>query len=298
MLISWSPEHKYDDAGVASFVGHMTDEALKSSANIVDFIKSPQDGYASPFNVVFNTKDMLYDWYEKPGNSWRRRRMAAIMPQEGRLFRDSITTDAFDWEALGPQDVVVDVGSGVGVATLTLARRFTKPQFVMQDLSGVVSGIAEFWQNAYPGAISVGRVRNQEHNFFDPQPIQGAAVYFLRLIIHNWADAECVKVLRNLRAAAAPHTKLIIFDLCAPYACEDPLEVPATGGMEPLPAPLVPNSDTYSGVYKTMLDIHMLNTLGGQERTLGALIDLGKASGWNFQSVKRDILSSLIFVPA
>jgi hypothetical protein len=77
----------------------------------------------------------------------------------------------------------------------------------------------------------------------------------MRFVLHDWADSECVKILQNLRKVAAPHSKLILFEFWVPYACEDTLNPPAAGGVKPLPAPLVPNSDT--GMYKTMVDLHV-----------------------------------------
>jgi len=292
-----APEHRYDNSGTASFVGHATDEALKSSAFVLDFLnKSEDDKSRCPFNMAFNTDLSLWDWFEQPGNDWRLRRFTALLIRDGKLFKDSTFTEAINWNELTPKDVVVDVGGNLGTVTQTLAHAFDKPQFVVQDKEKVIPGAEKFWQATFPSALQEGRVRLKVHDFFDPQPVAGAAVYFMRLVLHDWADSECIKILNNIRKAAAAHSKLVLFEFWVPYACEDTLNPPAVGNSKPLPSPLVPNIDT--GVYKTMVDLQMLNVAGGQERTLGAFIELGKASGWKFEYVKHELLSSYVFSPA
>jgi hypothetical protein len=60
------------------------------------------------------------------------------------------------------------------------------------------------------------------HDFFNPQPVKNAAVYFLRGIVHNWSDTQARQILSHLREAAAPTSKLVIFDYLGRYTCEDP----------------------------------------------------------------------------
>lgn len=64
----------------------------------------------------------------------------------------------------------------------------------------------------------------------------------MRMILHDWSDGYCVKILSHLRAAAGTNTRLIIIDDIVTYGCrsfgdEESLDevVP------PPPAPLLPN---------------------------------------------------------
>lgn len=78
-----------------------------------------------------------------------------------------------------------------------------------------------------------------EANFFDEQPaLPGVpGVFLLRIIVHDWSDKYAIKILRRLRDAAAPTTKLVLISCITDYACrtpnDDETEVP--------PAPLLPN---------------------------------------------------------
>lgn len=57
------------------------------------------------------------------------------------------------------------------------------------------------------------------HSFLEPQPIHDASVFILRHILHNWADPYCKTILKHLRDAASPETKLVIVDPLIPYTC-------------------------------------------------------------------------------
>lgn len=82
------------------------------------------------------------------------------------------------------------------------------------------------------------------HDIFSPQPIENAAVFIVRAIVHDWSDDYCVKFLSQLRAAATPTTQLIVIDNVIPYACVDSqtLEIEGAANVRPpAPAPLLPN---------------------------------------------------------
>jgi 6-hydroxytryprostatin B O-methyltransferase len=57
-------------------------------------------------------------------------------------------------------------------------------------------------------------------DFFQPQPgpAQGAAVYFMRWILHDWSDQYARKVLTNIVAAMTPQSKIVIADAVLPPA--------------------------------------------------------------------------------
>lgn len=66
----------------------------------------------------------------------------------------------------------------------------------------------------------------------------------LRLVLHDWADDFCVKILKELRAAAGPMTQLVIIDNLVTYACGNPesvQDIPG-GNMGTPPPPLLANN--------------------------------------------------------
>ncbi len=93
--------------------------------------------------------------------------------------------------------------------------------------------------------------RCSDQDFFEPQAIKEPAAFVLRFILHDWADGPNTKILKNLRAAAKPTTRLVIFDALMPHVCAVP------GGPPPPPSPLLGNLGAGMGAFLTMLDLEV-----------------------------------------
>lgn len=83
----------------------------------------------------------------------------------------------------------------------------------------------------------------------------------MRMITHDWADSYCITILSHLRAAAGPHSRLIIVDAIVQYACEDTTvakDIP--GGLEEegrkAPEPLLPNWG-HAALFRYLCDIQV-----------------------------------------
>ncbi|CAD6585768.1 MAG: hypothetical protein CYPHOPRED_003191 [Cyphobasidiales sp. Tagirdzhanova-0007] len=86
-----------------------------------------------------------------------------------------------------------------------------------------------------------GYIKAMPDDFFTPQPVIGAAAYYLHWILHDWPDSECLVILSRLRDAMTPaHSRLLIHEVVVP--ARDPT------------------------VFVTQVDIIMM-TFSGSERT-------------------------------
>jgi 6-hydroxytryprostatin B O-methyltransferase len=68
---------------------------------------------------------------------------------------------------------------------------------------------------ALPQEIAT-RIEFQEHDFFHPQPTEDADVYLLRMIIHDWADEDAVKILKELAKVMKEGSRILIMDMVLP----------------------------------------------------------------------------------
>jgi len=100
----------------------------------------------------------------------------------------------YPWQQLG-RATVIDVGGGEGHVAVNLARLFPRLQFVVQDLELNIDGAAR----TISAEVS-DRVRFEVHDFWtvQPAPMPGTVVYFMRWILHDWHDDDCVMILRQL----------------------------------------------------------------------------------------------------
>lgn len=61
------------------------------------------------------------------------------------------------------------------------------------------------------------RITFQGHDFTNPQPVQAADVYLLRMILHDWPDKDAAKILQNIVPAMEKgKSRLLIMDTVLP----------------------------------------------------------------------------------
>lgn len=95
-----------------------------------------------------------------------------------------------------------------------LATAYPKLRLVVQDLPEPISN-ARSRISELSGEIST-RIDCIEYDFFTPQPVQGADVYLLRTILHDWSDADAIRILRGIVQAMGPSSRLLIMDMVLP----------------------------------------------------------------------------------
>ncbi|KAJ7823771.1 O-methyltransferase-domain-containing protein [Mycena leptocephala] len=110
---------------------------------------------------------------------------------------------AFPWACLPEGAVVIDVGGGIGSAALLLAQKHPHLRIIVQDLLEVAINAQKSWEVQFPEVNQSNQVAFEGHDFFKPQPVHNASVFFLRYIVHNWSDPAAPPLLPNFGAVNA-----------------------------------------------------------------------------------------------
>jgi trans-aconitate methyltransferase len=155
-------------------------------------------GYALANNTSLNTFQFFSE------NPTRAERFAAAMGTTSAASLDALSTH-FAWSELSPNSTVVDLGGSRGHVSTYLAQKFAHLRFVVQDLPEVVKGAAD----TLPQDVQ-GRIEFLAHDMFANQPTQGADVYLLRYVLHDWPDKYCIDVLRKLIPSLKAGAKVVI----------------------------------------------------------------------------------------
>ncbi|KAG6919980.1 hypothetical protein DXG01_013329 [Tephrocybe rancida] len=289
------PMSRYDGAALASFISAYADESLKATVHFSEFVQNPKRSDAA-FNIAHQTEAKMWDWYEEPRNELRARRFAAAMKGGADRFPADIFINgiAIDCKNLQDSDVVVDVGGSVGAAVLSLWKLYPNLRYVVQDLEKQIVIAKEFWKDHAPDALVNGSVELQVYDFFTPQPVKGAAVYFHRVNMHNWPDHDAQRIMQIMREAANENSKVVLFDIIATHVCEDPVSELSTVRKK-MPYPLLPNLGVAGAGIHTAMDVQMLTLFNGKERTEEEFRALGRASGWKLDKVIPGMLPALIY---
>ena len=144
-------------------------------------------------------------------------------PQQARKIANAMefiqSEDGFNPENFVPilespcasELIFVDVGGSHGQVSIRLAQRFPQIHCIVQDMPATIrAGAAQL-----PEELK-GRVSFMAHDFWTKQPVKGADIYYFRWVLHDWPDALCLKILRQLIPALKKGARVILSEICMP----------------------------------------------------------------------------------
>jgi hypothetical protein len=102
---------------------------------------------------------------------------------------------------------IVDIGGGRGRMMSEILQANPQAQGIIFDRPEVVIGTRQ--QIKLAGLAD--RCECVGGNFFESVP-QGADYYIIKHVLHDWDDEHAMEILRNVRKAAGPHSKLLVIE--------------------------------------------------------------------------------------
>ena len=135
------------------------------------------------------------------------RRFDQGMVTASRLLNEAVV-EAYDWGQFG---TLVDVAGGLGSTLAAMLQAKPRLQGVLFDLPHVTERSRDYL--ATQGVAA--RCRIETGSFFDAVPT-GANAYFMKHILHDWGDEDCLRILRNCRAAMSDSAKLLVCEKLIP----------------------------------------------------------------------------------
>lgn len=184
---------------------------------VPEYLKDSQ--YANPTNkdktgwqYAFKTDQHFFEYVNAPGREAKLealRNHMAFKTVGLRWFElpDLMETLFGDTKSGNDEVLLIDVGGSGGHDLL--AFRGGQPslpgRLILQDLPTTIKSLQK------DTFMSQG-IEMMGHDFFTPQPIQGAKVYYLKMCLHDWPDEQCYKILKYLRTAMTPGYSRIVLD--------------------------------------------------------------------------------------
>ncbi|KAJ5177092.1 OmtB [Penicillium canariense] len=198
----------------------------------------------------FNTRLDFFPWAKQHPDHLKWFQSLMSVPREGDWL-DVFSVPSLAQSFATDQVLFVDVGGNLGHQSARLRSRYP-------DLPGriIVQDLPETIQNA----PVVDGVELMAHNFFEPQPIIGAKVYYLRTVLHDWDDEKALVILGRLVPAMNAESLILIDDMAVP--------------------------DTGAHWWSACLDLHMLAVLGAHERTESQWRELLVQAGLRLISIR------------
>ena len=146
---------------------------------------------------------------------------------------------------------VCDVGGGQGFMLCQLLDKYPHLKGTVLERPDVISDRSRLW------AQRMGMGNRCEYvagNMFETAP--SADAYFMKLILHDWNDDECVQILKNQYQTAKPGGRVFLVE-------------------HVIPDPGTPH-------FSKLFDIHMMCWGTGKERTQEEYASLLKKAGWKY----------------
>ena len=160
--------------------------------------------------------------------------------------------------------VVADIGGGHGVLLDRILRSNPSATGILFDSAPVIEDT-----NRHIASDDIGtRRRCIGGDFLESVP-DGADIYILKNVLHDWNDDRAVHILKNCRRAMGPQARLLVIEVVLPLTDEP--------------------------VFGSLLDLNMLVMSGGRERTKDEYARLLEESGFRLtQAIPTRALVSIL----
>lgn len=213
-----------------------------------------QEPNQASLNAFHQTDKPMYEYYEEVQAT--RERFSNLMTHVASMdaMSSAYVAAGFDWASLG-EVTVVDLAGNMGHCSVPIAKANPQAHIVVQDLPEIIKRAKDPSTSVVPKEL-LPQFDFMAHNFYDPQPVE-ADVYFIRMIMHNYSDKYCVRILRPIVDVLKPGGRILIMDAV----------LPPVGGA---PAPIER--------FMRSQDLQMLTLTNAKERDAEQWNDLMKAT--------------------
>ncbi|KDQ19528.1 hypothetical protein BOTBODRAFT_28102 [Botryobasidium botryosum FD-172 SS1] len=258
--------------GHAAYFVLCTDNAMKCGAHLADTLQDPKTANSyDPLDAAaargLNAENGYWGFLNQEGHERHLKTYNMAMVGSKSLAYDDTLCTRVGWEHFPRGSVCVDIGGGVGTQTSLITKAHPHLKMIVQDQGVLQKQAEEYWAITDVDALPSGRVTWQAQDFFEPQPVKGAAVYFLRCVLHDWADEDALRILQPVRDACSADSKVIIGEMLMSFACPTSPDDEARRLVRrpAIPQPLLNNMGIRGGY---LSDAAMLGLHNGQERTI------------------------------
>ncbi|TFY67048.1 hypothetical protein EVG20_g4086 [Dentipellis fragilis] len=196
----------------------------------------------SPFSYGIKENFPGFSFYE-----WLHTQEINFQPKECEVFDHAMlamanVTDAtlvskhlteFPWKDLPNGATVCDLGGGIGTIAMDLAKKQRHLYLTLQDhLPSVIDHARQVWGAEMPDAVTENRIDFVPVDFLQSSPVSNQNIYYIRQVVHNWSDADCVVILKNIHAVMGTKSRILIHEVILHPNYSSLAEIETVGSMQ------------------------------------------------------------------
>eukprot|EP01114_Cavostelium_apophysatum_P018353 TRINITY_DN5667_c0_g1_i2.p1 TRINITY_DN5667_c0_g1~~TRINITY_DN5667_c0_g1_i2.p1 ORF type:complete len:403 (+),score=66.28 TRINITY_DN5667_c0_g1_i2:210-1418(+) len=186
-------------------MGHLADESYKVHGHLLESLLDGENAFKKQFG------DNPWDYYGK--NPVQRERFAKFMNSVDKVLGGTIIEGyASEWNKFS---TIVDVGGSLGPMLELVLQENEHASGILFDLPEVIDQARQHERWAKDSSISK-RTKLVSGSFFESVPV--GDLYMLRHILHDWSDADSIKILKNVRKAIPSNGTLLLLEQVVPEA--------------------------------------------------------------------------------
>lgn len=180
--------------------------------------RNPTNKDDSAWKFGANTSDHYFEYISRPGRehdaeAFHNHMRFKTLGLKWHEMPNIIDTVFGGYEAAKDDVLLVDVGGSSGHDLVSFRSRHPDMtgRLILQDLP-----------EAIEAARAVGQLKKMgieafEHDFFTPEDVCGARVYYLKMVLHDWPDEQCKQILSNLKPALKQgHSRILLNEIIIP----------------------------------------------------------------------------------
>lgn len=266
----------------SGLIGHFVDEIYTGLGSLADVLADPEWGASTEKDKSAFVRAHQMSMFE----------MAAADPVRGARFPTAmlgwtklnggaaVIAEAYPWATVRDGATFCDLGGSVGHVAMALLEAHPHIKAVVQDLPPVIAQAQEVWEKDAPRVVADGRVQLVPVDFLAGVPAAGCDFYYLKHVLHDWPDADCITILRNTRAAMTiPGARVLIHEIILTHTSAE-----GQTAANQAPFPLLANYGV-GAQRKYNQDINMLAAFNGRERALDEFIAIAAQAELKFVKV-------------
>ncbi|KAH8778545.1 O-methyltransferase-domain-containing protein [Diaporthe sp. PMI_573] len=204
------------DEGVSLMFSHLFENCLLPVAHWPEYfgthgLAEPKKANVTPWGLSWGHPDKTN--YE----------VFALFPEKALPFNASMKVGVADMPITGMYDfswigkyaaadkgdrtLLVDVGGGMGQALKAILAEnpdIPAERCALQDRPETIEEVEK------EADVALAKVQKFGASFHGEEPVKGALVYHIRRVLNDWPDKDVINILRQISAAAAPDSRVLI----------------------------------------------------------------------------------------